>query len=125
MSGRVSVMLPMRLVSEANCREHWRVVAKRKRGQRQAVRIGLLSTRMPSVAIPCTVTLCRYSPRQLDSDNLQSACKAVRDEIAAWLGIDDRSPLVTWVYQQAPTKSLGLDARMGDHILSIIIEHTP
>lgn len=123
--SRVEVAIPLRLVSEANSREHWRVVAKRKKAQRQAVLIALRSTRQPAVPIPCTVTLCRYSPRQLDSDNLQSACKAVRDEIAAWLGIDDRSPLVSWVYQQAPIRTLGVGARMGDHYLTIIIEHTP
>ena len=46
------------------------------------------------------VVLTRIAPRPLDSDNLESACKAVRDGIAEGLGIDDRSPLVRYVTNQ-------------------------
>lgn len=40
------------------------------------------------------VTIIRISAGELDTDGLHGALKAVRDEIAAWLGIDDsaRSP---------------------------------
>lgn len=35
------------------------------------------------------VTIVRISAGMLDSDNVHGAVKAVRDEVAAWLGIDD------------------------------------
>ena len=37
----------------------------------------------------------------LDSDNVVGSAKAVRDGIAEWLGVDDRSPLVEWFVCQA------------------------
>ncbi len=46
------------------------------------------------------VVLTRIAPRQLDSDNLESALKAVRDGIATGLSIDDRSSLVRYVTSQ-------------------------
>jgi hypothetical protein len=51
---------------------------------------------------PCTVTFTRVAPgRGLDPDeNLPGSCKAVKDELAAMLGVDDRDPRVTWRYQQ-------------------------
>lgn len=47
------------------------------------------------------VTLIRISAGELDTDGLAGALKAVRDEVAAWLGIDDsaRSP-ASWRYGQ-------------------------
>lgn len=121
----VEVTIPLRLVSEANSREHWRVVAKRKKLQRRAVWLALHCSKQLPIPAPCTVILCRWSPRQLDTDNLSSAFKAVRDEVAAWLGIDDRSPLVQWVYQQQPIKLLPQGVRVGDHVVSITITGTP
>lgn len=51
---------------------------------------------------PCSVLLTRVGPSNgLDEgDNLASAFKGCRDEIAKWIGIDDRSPLVQWRYAQ-------------------------
>ena len=54
-----------------------------------------------------TVTLTRICRGQgLDTDNLQSALKATRDQVAAWLGLDDgpRSP-VRWAYHQESTRA--------------------
>ena len=48
-------------------------------------------------AMPCVVRIVRVAPRDLDvGDNLSRAAKAVRDEIAAWLGTDDRDARITW-----------------------------
>ena len=51
------------------------------------------------------VRLTRAAPAELDDDNLSSAFKAVRDAVAAWLGVDDspRSP-VRWKYAQERVK---------------------
>lgn len=51
--------------------------------------------------LPCSVVLRRIAPGHgLDKDNLQGALKGVRDQVAAWLRIDDASDLVTWLYRQ-------------------------
>lgn len=42
----------------------------------------------------------RIAPRSLDDDNLRSAFKPLRDELAKHAGMDDRSPRYEWQYQQ-------------------------
>jgi hypothetical protein len=44
------------------------------------------------------VLITRIGPRRLDSDNLQAACKSVRDQAAQMLGINDA--LDVWLYAQ-------------------------
>ncbi|HXB28079.1 MAG TPA: hypothetical protein VNV25_25340 [Gemmatimonadaceae bacterium] len=60
----------------------------------------LLTAPLRGMSLPVRVTLTRVAPRQLDDDNNQGACKNVRDGIADALGVDDRTPLVIWVYEQ-------------------------
>lgn len=50
---------------------------------------------------PLLVTITRIGPRKLDDDNLASACKYARDQIASAVGIDDGSEQYTWLYKQA------------------------
>jgi hypothetical protein len=89
----VTVLVPIRTVSEANARGHWAVRAKRVKGQRQAVAVALIATgrRGPMLALfaPLCITLTRVAPRMLDDDNNAGALKATRDAVADWLGIDD------------------------------------
>jgi hypothetical protein len=61
----------------------------------------LRGTSKPSV--PCTVLLTRVAPSAgLDDDNLSGALKGVRDEVAKWLGVDDRHRTqVRYRYAQA------------------------
>jgi len=47
------------------------------------------------------VMLVRCAPRPLDTDNLTSALKHVRDEVAARLDVDDADQRVDWRYGQA------------------------
>jgi hypothetical protein len=94
----MTIVIPMRLPSSANLREHYMVKAKRVKQQRQFVSVYLAGR--PRPALPVVVTLVRIAPRALDGDNLQSAFKAPRDEIARWLGCQDNDPRVTWVYGQ-------------------------
>lgn len=49
--------------------------------------------------VAVVVTIIRVG-KELDSDNLQSACKGLRDGIADTLGVDDRDPRVRWEYAQ-------------------------
>ena len=82
--------LPLRLVSEANAHTHWRARAKRAKEQRVRVALGWHAANLPALKKPSTVRLTRLSPRRLDDDNLASAFKAVRDEVAFQCGFDDR-----------------------------------
>lgn len=68
-------------------------------------------------ALPCTVTLTRIAPSNgLDSDNLLSSMKGCRDQVAAWLGVDDRDPRVTWAYDQRRGKSKQYAVEVAVHV---------
>lgn len=86
----IVVVVPMRLPSAANLREHHMARARRVKDQRKWVGLALRSVR-PRLAVGgglrCTLT--RVGPRPLDSDNLDGAFKAVRDAVAEWMGVDD------------------------------------
>lgn len=95
---KLAFEIPIRTQNTSNLREHWGDTAKRAKSQRRAV-----AYRFPKAqVIPLlVVVLTRIAPRTLDpGDNLASALKSVRDEVATQLGMDDRSRLVRWVYRQ-------------------------
>jgi hypothetical protein len=51
--------------------------------------------------------LCPARCRSRDGDNLQASAKAVRDEVAALLGVDDadlNGGKVSWSYRQLPNQ---------------------
>lgn len=107
----ISVELPIRIVSVANLRECWQAKARRTKAHRTAVQwaCGWL-IRHP---MPCRVILTRIAPRDLDSDNLQSAFKATRDGVADMLGVKDNDPRVTWEYTQERGKPKEYAARIA------------
>lgn len=87
----ISFDLPIKTVSEANSSEHWSVKAKRHRQQQYFLRLAY-SRYLPHLVIdtvlgePCyQIKMIRIAPRKLDSDNLVSAFKFFRDEIAELL----------------------------------------
>ena len=98
--ARVEVDIPIHTQSEANLREHWGDKAKRVKLHRNTAYMVIRQALKGAKPLPCTVTLTRMSPRLLDDDNLRQALKATRDGIADWLGVDDRSPLIRWEYDQ-------------------------
>lgn len=93
------ITIPLRLVSEANSREHWSVKAKRARVQRHAVLLALRAHKAPK-PWPCVVTITRMGVRKLDDDNLARSAKSVRDSVAHYLGHDDGDPGYDWRYAQ-------------------------
>lgn len=96
----ISLTIPgLRLVSEANRRDHWAAKARRVKDQRSIVALALRQ-RLRGMRLPCVVTITRIAPRRLDDDNAVSSAKACRDSIAALLGVDDRDPRVTWRVEQ-------------------------
>lgn len=120
----ITVRVPIRLESEANgSHGHWSVKAKRAKAIRQAVTCAFIDSGVQVQAVvitpkklggkvrrcarwksppafPLVVFLARIAPRQLDDDNLARSAKAVRDQVAELLGVDDRDPRVTWRYDQ-------------------------
>ena len=98
--GAVSVWVPIRLYSEANLRQNWRAVHKRTKSQREAVCLMFLPVRKCIPKPPLRVKIVRYGAKLMDSDNLQRSAKAVRDEVAAIIGVDDGDPRVKYEYDQ-------------------------
>lgn len=97
-----TITLPLRLVSALNVREHWRTRARRAKLHRNAC------IAIPKLRTPATVLMTRLGPRTLDDDNLQGACKHVRDGIADRLGVDDGDGSVSWLYAQERSKEYGV-----------------
>lgn len=109
----IDVEVPIVTTSKLNDRVHWAVKAKAARRERAATLLMLLTTSGPP-PLPVTVTLTRVAPRELDDDNVRGALKCVRDEVASWLGVDDRDARVTWGYAQAkgqPGVRIRIEAR--------------
>lgn len=95
------VSIPMRTVSGMNARENWRARARRVKHEREVTALYLTAQKRPE--LPVVVTLTRIAPSNgLDpDDNLPSAFKGIRDQIAAWLGVDDRDrATVRYEYEQ-------------------------
>ena len=105
---RVSTwVLPIRTRSAPNLREHWAVRARRTRDERAVVAFLMANVRLV-VGTPHAVLMTRLGPRRMDDDNATAGCKAVRDEIANLLGIDDGDKRVTWDVQQEKAKDYAL-----------------
>ena len=78
---------------------HWSTQARKRKRQRQSTQISWVLDHMPRALEPgMRVKIVRLGPRSLDSDNLQAACKSVRDAVAEMLGINDRMEI--WDYGQ-------------------------
>ena len=103
MTHAVHASLPLHIVSEANQREHYMTVARRKALHRNTARCILQSHARPQEPQQVTITLTRIGKRLLDDDNLSGGFKATRDGIADWLGIDDGDRRLKWQYQQRKT----------------------
>lgn len=94
------ITVPLKTVPGLNARELWQVRSSRVKKERKAVAWALVGQKRPPV--PCSVLLTRVAPSGgVDDDNLPGALKGVRDQIAEWLGIDDRHRnQVRYVYAQ-------------------------
>lgn len=87
-----------------NAREHWAQRSKRVKAERKCVAafapLPYVWKSLAQEAESFRVTLTRIAPRRLDSDNWVGRAKAVRDEVARMLGINDGSERVLWEYSQ-------------------------
>lgn len=91
-----------------NGRENWRPKAARIAKERKAVASALIAAGELERAASFTsgaVLLIRHSAGVLDDDNLRGALKGTRDEVASWLGIDDKDQRIAWDYAQEKCKA--------------------
>jgi hypothetical protein len=102
----VNVLLPLRIESEANMREHWAVKASRTKAHRSTacLKVAPHRRKILSLGDRILITLTRVAPRELDDDNLARGFKAVRDGVADALGLDDRDKRLKWAYAQEKGK---------------------
>lgn len=118
----IELTIPMKLLSCANRSEHWMVRRRRDHNQRWAVKGALLASQS-HIFLPATITLVNVTNRLMDEDNLSSAFKAIRDQIADWVvpglrpGMADSHPDITWKYAQEKVK-------LKDRAIKIIITST-
>lgn len=97
------IELELHTKPEGNSREHWRRVQRRAKEQKLICGQVLRGHLPPK--LPATITLTRMSSGQLDTDNLQSALKRVRDAVADWCGCGDSpSDPLEWEYGQEKCK---------------------
>jgi hypothetical protein len=83
------VFIPIRVNNPLNHLRHWWKISRERNEQKTATLAYCGRGQIPT-ALPATVTLTRYSPREMDDDNLRAALKSCRDQVAAIFGVDDR-----------------------------------
>jgi hypothetical protein len=111
----VDLWIPVQTKSALNQRIHWAKRAKQTHSERELVRLIWRSTESRAVRAAVTgaevvsVSFVRVGPRLLDSDNLHGALKAVRDQVAAELGVSDAPGTgIEWRYGQMRGKAPGV-----------------
>src|SRR5271168_12674 len=82
----------------------WQKKYLKDRHMRRDLRFLLMQHNRPD--LPCRITLKRCGKRKMDSDNVVTAFKHIRDEVADYLipnlrpGQADGDPRIEWVYSQ-------------------------
>lgn len=104
----------LRTHNTTNVRMHWRMRSKHIARTREAVTEALYeqdwTIPAPTEARPWDVLLVRLGPRELDDDGVVSALKGVRDAVAAFVGVDDRTKrLVRYSYDQRKQRCFGVE----------------
>lgn len=93
-------LIPVKTVAGLNAREHWRARSSRVKKERTTAAMMTPA----GIELPCVVKMNRLSSSKLDDDNLQGACKAIRDGIADKIGVPDNDPRIEWLYSQEKCK---------------------
>lgn len=102
------------VVSRINKTSGWAAMWRRTSAQKESTlraiqsQIGMSPTADMMLAMeqgdvaPIGMIVCmtRYGQEYIDTDNIESGFKAVRDVVAGWLGIDDSDFRVSWVCRQ-------------------------
>ncbi len=105
----IALVVPIRIEPERNLRQLPVQVRKRAREQKRVVTLALDAFFGPRVrallgsaqTIEVRITRRFRAPsRMYDDDNFVAGCKALRDAIAKWLGVDDGDARLRWHYGQ-------------------------
>lgn len=116
-SVRLTLTLPVKVISEANDRSHWAERNRRRAVQDDAVSLALAGWSAITATLgfrlrngrPVSVSFTRLGGRGLDKDdNLPMAFKWVRDAIAREIGVDDGHEGYRWSYSQEPGGPVGI-----------------
>ena len=83
----MTITIPIKVQTEGNANEHWRLRHARAVTQRLVTRAVLGGRKLPP--LPVRVTFTRIGKRLMDTDNLVGSFKHVRDEVAALYGVGD------------------------------------
>jgi hypothetical protein len=97
-------LFEFRTEAHSNRRGHRMAAARQVKRERETLLYTWVGAGKPKPPrLPCKVTFTRIAPRRLDEgDNLPSAFKPMRDELARVLGLkNDAGAEVTWAYEQA------------------------
>jgi hypothetical protein len=86
----ISLTLPIRTISEANCFEPWQKKHKRHKLQKKLVFFALLEVKH-LIKLPCKIKYIRYAPKELDVfENLPMSFKYINDQVCAEITGDHR-----------------------------------
>jgi hypothetical protein len=114
----VRAVLPMRTRTPNDRAPHAQVAGRRARATRETA-WGLIRKHLglrPPLAPAYAVTLVRLETTHewMDDDNAVGALKQLRDELAAWLGVDDGDRArVRWAYDQRASRTDGVDVTVA------------
>ena len=107
--------IPMKVVSEQNTHEYWWASMGRHKMQKLLVKNSWNAQKGLKFDLPAHIVLTRLSPRFLDSDNLPSSLKWIRDALADCIipGLrpgraDDQKKGLTFEVKQEKAKEQGV-----------------
>lgn len=104
----VSVTLALYTTTESNTGGHYMGKAKRAKAQQTVVREALRRMGALLPPLPVRVVMTRIGRKLLDSDNLPSSTKHIRDSIADVYGVDDADPRYDWQVEQDKGKTFAV-----------------
>lgn len=109
------ISVPLRTVSALNARELWQARSGRVKRERKTVAGYLIGKTKPP--LPCSVRLTRVAPSSgTDDDNLPGALKGVRDQIAEWLGVNDRDRNTVRYFYDQKRGPWGVEIEFGEPV---------
>jgi len=111
----VKFIIPVKVISEANQREHPMARHRRKRKQQDAAALvcrqhDIIEHYQRDMTVRLTRLVPKRYPRLMDSDNLAGSFKHVQDAIADEIRVNDRD--VKWEYAQRVGDDYGVEVEL-------------